>query len=106
MQLQYPAEIDAHLSLAALENTPVTITVDGESFGGHIGFSDAFGTVNFFTRSGTSVTPDTEIRASYRVGNQVLQFVTRVVQSIGNRWQLRRPRNISVTYTDSDDFQS
>jgi hypothetical protein len=106
MQLRYPAEIDAHLSFAALENTPVTITVDGESFGGHIGFPDTFGTVNLFTQGATAITPETEIWASYRVGNQVLQFVTRVVQSIGNRWQLRRPRNISVTYTDSADFQS
>lgn len=106
MQLQYPAEIDAHLSFAVLDNAEVTVTVDGAEVDGRLGFSDSFGTVPFYAREAAAVTPDAEIRATYQLGNQVMEFVTRVIRGVGNRWQLRRPANISVTYTDSDDFQN
>lgn len=105
MQLQYPAEIDAHLSFAVLDNVEVTVTFDGSEIDGRLGFSDSFGTVPFFTQDAAPIAPDAEVRATYRLGNQVLEFVTRVVRGVGNRWQLRRPANISITYTDSDDVQ-
>lgn len=106
MQLQYPAEIDAHLSFAVLDNAEVTVTVDGATIDGRLGFSDSFGTVPFFSQSAAMISPHAEVRATYRLGNQVLEFVTRVIRGTGKRWQLRRPANISVTYTDSDDFKN
>jgi len=105
MKLRFPAEIDAHLSFAALDNAEVTVTTEGESIDGVLGYSDTFGTVTFFARNGARLRPDAEIRASYRLDNQIMQFVTRVIDIVGNRWQLRRPHNIDVTYTDSDDVQ-
>ncbi|MFT4974886.1 MAG: hypothetical protein ACI8S6_000769 [Myxococcota bacterium] len=104
MQLQYPAEIDAHLSFAALDNAEVTVTCEGKSIDGRIGFADSFGTIPFFTQGSDPLADETEVCASYRMGNQLLEFVTRVVRGVGNRWQLRRPHNISVTYTDSSDL--
>ncbi len=93
--LQWPSEIDAHLSDAALDGAAVVLHHNDDEICGRFDLADGFGLVTFLNHTAWSPRPGTEVRVSYHYDGRMWQFVTQVVSRCQRgRWHLRRPRMV------------
>lgn len=100
MQLQFPPEIDAHLTYVALDGIPVRLSSESFDVRGRLDLADSFGRVTFLTARGAAPRPDTEVLVEYEFEGTLWQFSTHMTTSNNaRRWQLRRPRRITSAVT-------
>ncbi|MEL6345590.1 MAG: hypothetical protein AAFV53_20950 [Myxococcota bacterium] len=102
MDLRYPAEIDAHLTYAALDAVRAVLTAGDLRIEGTLDMADSFGRVTFRTSNALPPREVVGAHVEYIFEGQRWAFTTWLISAENHRrWQLQRPRIVHALETQS-----